>query len=67
MTNNKSGPLRDALEDTANSAEMLVEELRMMAAGEGEYSRFLYVSPLVKGIWHAAADWIESANNRRLH
>ena len=62
MVDEKSQPYIDALEGVSETAELLVEELRMMAEGQGEYSRFIYMSPKIKGVWNAAADWIENSH-----
>ncbi len=67
MTSDKSRPFKEALKGVADTPETLVEELRAMAEGQGEYSRFLYISPWIKGIWNAAADWIENSNRGSTH
>lgn len=37
----------------------LVQELRRMAAAEGGYTRFTYMSPWIKNIWVNAAALLE--------
>jgi len=64
---NKKSPFDIGLEGAANAPEIIVEELRMMAAGEDRYQRFTYISPWIKNIWNAAADIIEDLNRRQMH
>lgn len=67
MTDGKSRAFQEGLNSVTDTAETLVAALRAMAAGEGEYSRFQYVSPWIRNIWRAAADWIEQTNRGHVH
>lgn len=59
--------MQAGLEGAANSPAIIAAELRLMAAGEDQYSRFTYMSPWIKNIWNAAADIIEDLHKRQLH
>lgn len=60
-------PMQDALASVPDSSKVIAKELRMMAAGEGRYQRFTYISPWIKNIWNAAADIIEDYERQKLH
>jgi hypothetical protein len=58
--------LQAALERVPNASEIIVRELRMMAAGEAQYDIPAFVSPWVKNVWQAAADIIEHSEHQKL-
>ncbi len=67
MADDKSQSYSGDSKIVSNNAERLVKELRLMAEGQGEYRCFFYMSPKIKGIWKAAADWIENAQRGSPH
>lgn len=68
MNNKIDDPLESGLEGVSSSASVIAAELRLMAAGEGNYSRLSdEVSPWIKNIWSAAADMIERAYKTKLN
>lgn len=60
-------PMQAGLQGAADSATIIAEQLRMMAAGDAQYKRFTYISPWIKNIWNAAADYIEENERKKLH
>ncbi|MDD3289083.1 MAG: hypothetical protein PHX43_08835 [Alphaproteobacteria bacterium] len=57
--NQKINPMEVGLEAVSQASKVVAVQLRMMAAGEGQYFGFAYMSPWVRNILSAAADIIE--------
>lgn len=49
---------------TAAWRSHVAAHLRCMAAAEGEYRRFRYISPRIKAVWLAAAELLEGTFDR---
>lgn len=68
MKNKIDDPLESSLEGVSISASIIAMELRLMASGEGDYSKLSdEASPWIRNIWRAAADMIESAYKAKLN
>lgn len=57
--NHFSIPYLEGLAAVPHTRAIIARELRRMAAAEGPYKRFTYLTPRIKAIWGAAADIIE--------
>ncbi len=69
MTDNeKCDDLLEAVfQSLPNAPKIIARQLRMIAASNGQYSIFVFVSPWIKNIWNAAADIIEDYERQKLH
>lgn len=65
--NDKPDPLASGLSGLDAGPHHIAAELRLMADGQGRYSRFALVTPSIKNIWRAAADMLEDFARGRLH
>ncbi|MDD3288220.1 MAG: hypothetical protein PHX43_04350 [Alphaproteobacteria bacterium] len=57
--NHEINPMEVGLGAVAHTSKVVAVQLRAMAAGEGQYFCFAYMSPWVRNILSAAADIIE--------
>jgi len=51
--------IQTALENLPDGPLHIARELRLMADAAPPYTRFTYISPLIKNIWRAAANILE--------
>lgn len=60
--NDEDGAIGAALEAVEDGPLHIAHELRLMADAAPPYARFTYMSPMVKNIWRAAADFLEESH-----
>lgn len=65
MTENDN--IETALESVPDGPLHIAHELRLMANAEPPYTRFTYMSPMVKNVWRAAAEILEQAHMGQRH
>lgn len=65
--NEKDDAIESALKAVPDGPLHIAQELRQMADAEPPYTRFTYMSPMVKNVWRAAADFLEQSHRGAKH